>query len=152
MEQGRRIWNRETMQIIATFLAVSFAGLAILHLYWAGGGSVGLNSAVPTTEDTPIFTPGPVATTAVALLLAGFAMVALALGFGWISASLVPYATFMGYALGIVLILRAVGEFRYVGVFKRIKTSKFARYDTWLFSPFCLLAGLAFLLLAANTA
>ena len=140
------------MQIIATFLTVSFSGLAILHLYWVAGGSVGLNSALPTVDDTPIFTPGPVATAAVALLLAGFAIVALALGFGWVSAPWFPYATFMGFALGTILILRAVGEFRYVGVFKRIKTSKFARYDTWLFSPFCLLAGLAFLLLAANAA
>jgi hypothetical protein len=33
--------------------------------------------------------------------------------------------------------LRAIGDFRYVGFFKRIRDSKFARLDTLAYSPLC---------------
>jgi lipopolysaccharide/colanic/teichoic acid biosynthesis glycosyltransferase len=43
------------------------------------------------------------------------------------------------------LIARAVGEFKYVGFFKRVRDSKFATLDTFVYSPLCLLlaAGVA---------
>jgi hypothetical protein len=37
--------------------------------------------------------------------------------------------------------LRAVGDFRFVGFFKRVRGSVFARRDTWLYSPLCVLIG-----------
>jgi hypothetical protein len=43
-----------------------------------------------------------------------------------------------------VFVIRTVGDFRYVGFFKRYKHSMFAKYDTWLFSPLCLFLGAAF--------
>ena len=46
-------------------------------------------------------------------------------------------------AVGIVLLARAVGDFRYVGFFKRIHGTGFAIMDTRLYSPLCLLLGLA---------
>lgn len=137
------------MEAIAIFLIVSFVGLAALHLYWALGGKFGMSAALPEVDGEPVFTPGAAATVAVAFVLAGFALIALVLGFGT-GFALTPYAIFLGFAVGGALVLRAVGEFRYVGFFKRIKGSKFAAYDSWLFSPFCLLAGGAFLALAAG--
>lgn len=41
-----------------------------------------------------------------------------------------------GLALG--LLLRAVGDFRYVGFFKSVRDSRFATMDTWCYSPVCL--------------
>jgi len=41
-------------------------------------------------------------------------------------------------ALALVLLLRAIGDFRLVGFFKRIRGSRFARLDTVLYSPLCL--------------
>ena len=38
----------------------------------------------------------------------------------------------------VIFFLRFVGEFSYVGIFKRHKNSKFARMDTLLYSPLCL--------------
>jgi hypothetical protein len=32
---------------------------------------------------------------------------------------------------------RAIGEFRYVGLFKREHSTRFARLDTWLFTLSC---------------
>ena len=40
--------------------------------------------------------------------------------------------------------LRAIGDFRYVGFFKRVRDSSFARLDTLAYSPLC--AGLAVLI------
>ena len=45
-------------------------------------------------------------------------------------------------AVGVVLLARAVGDFRYVGFFKRVRGSRFATLDSRYFSPLCLLLGL----------
>jgi len=139
------------MQTIAILVAVAFAGLAILHIYWALGGKLDIKKVIPVANGDPVFTPGVLGTFAVAVALVCFAAVALALGFcGVISANYQPYLKFPGFAIGAVLIIRAIGEFRYVGFFKRVRGSDFSTYDSWIYSPFCLLAGGAFLLLAAS--
>jgi hypothetical protein len=46
------------------------------------------------------------------------------------------------------LLLRAVGEFRYVGLFKRVRGTKFAVLDTFVYSPLCLLLGAGVALVA----
>lgn len=43
--------------------------------------------------------------------------------------------------VGVVLVARAIGDFRYVGFFKRVRGSRFATLDSLLFSPFCLTLG-----------
>lgn len=44
--------------------------------------------------------------------------------------------------------LRSVGDFRYIGFFKRKRKSKFARLDTALYSPLCALIAIGALLAA----
>ena len=51
------------------------------------------------------------------------------------------------YALAIVLIIRAMGDFKYVGFFKTIKNTPFADYDTRYYSPLCLFLGLNILVI-----
>ena len=55
------------------------------------------------------------------------------------------WLAWLSYALAAGLLARAVGEFKYVGFFKRVRGSRFARLDTLLYSPLCLLlsAGVA---------
>ena len=73
----------------------------------------------------------------VALLLAA----ALSLEYiGVFSLPLPPWLTSLGmWMLGAVFLLRAVGDFRYVGFFKRHTDTRFARLDTLFYSPLCLL-------------
>jgi hypothetical protein len=54
--------------------------------------------------------------------------------------------SWLSYALALGLAARAVGEFKYVGFFKRVRGSRFATLDTWIYSPLCLLlaAGVAY--------
>ena len=47
-----------------------------------------------------------------------------------------------GWIIPIIFILRAIGEFKYVGFFKRIKQTEFGKLDTKFFSPLCLTIGL----------
>ena len=52
--------------------------------------------------------------------------------------------------LGAVFVLRAIGEFRTLGFFKTITGTDFAFWDTWLYTPLCLMIGLGALWLATT--
>jgi Protein of unknown function (DUF3995) len=56
------------------------------------------------------------------------------------------YLSWLCFALSLGLLARAIGEFRYVGFFKRVRGTRFAQLDTLVYSPLCLLlaAGVAF--------
>jgi hypothetical protein len=41
--------------------------------------------------------------------------------------------------IAVVLLLRAIGDFRFVGFFKTVKDTRFAVNDTYIFSPLCLI-------------
>lgn len=139
------------VQLIAIMVTIAFFGLSVMHIFWAVGGKRDSQKFIPADNGKPVFTPGLVGTLLVAVILAGFAALGLALGFkDAIAEAYQPYAKYAGFVVGAVLILRAIGEFRYAGFFKRVRGSEFATYDDFVYSPFCLLAGTAFFYLAAN--
>lgn len=136
--------------MIPALLASTLLALAGLHLYWAAGGTWASRQAIPEIHGQPAFTPSRLSTVAVALALMGAALAALLRGytlFGSFPGSPAHWATI---ALGLLFLLRAIGEFRLVGLFKRIRGTNFATWDTWLFSPLCLLIALAFFTIAAS--
>jgi hypothetical protein len=53
----------------------------------------------------------------------------------------------LGFA-GAAFVLRALVPTPWTGFFKRIRTTRWARYDSWLYSPLFLLLGSALLLIA----
>ncbi len=68
---------------------------------------------------------------------------------GQVSSPLTPWlARSATGVIGALFVLRAIGEFRLVGFFKRVRGTAFARWDTALFSPLSLAIGLAALWLA----
>ncbi|MDF2684113.1 MAG: conserved hypothetical rane protein [Brevibacillus sp.] len=122
--------------------------LSMLHLYWVVGGKWGLEAAIPRTEDDTrrLFSPGKAATVGVALLIL-FASYLLLAQSGFLYALLSEKLIRWGciFCAG-VFFLRAVGDFRYVGFFKRVRQTRFARNDAWIYCPLCLWLGLAFVL------
>ncbi len=52
--------------------------------------------------------------------------------------------------LGVIFVLRAIGEFRMLGFFKSIKGTDFAFWDTWLYTPLSLALGLGALWLVTT--
>jgi Zn-dependent alcohol dehydrogenase len=82
-----------------------------------------------------VLAPSRAATLVVAALLAASAAIVVGGVRGWD-----PRLVFRlgGAGIAVVLFARAVGDRRYIGFFKRIGDTEFARRDTWLYSPLCL--------------
>ena len=124
--------------IIAGLLIAVFAGLSLIHAYWLFGGRVGLLAAIPEIDGKPVFQPSAVAMLVVAIGLALCAVV-IAGTAGMLTLPLPPsVCAWLTRTLAVVLLLRAIGDFRLVGFFKRSHNSRFARLDTAVYSPLCL--------------
>lgn len=120
-----------------------FLGLSAIHVYWVLGGKWGLAAAVPTNaKGQPLFRPGPLATLVVAggLLLMGLAVLVRGglVQFDWLPDRVGEWSV---WAIAAVFLLRAIGDFRYVGFFKKEKESLFAKMDSKFYSPLCMLIG-----------
>lgn len=126
------------MTAIALSLVTIFLCLSLLHFYWLLGGRVGLHAAIPEIDGKPAFQPSATATLVVAIGLALCALLIAATA-GVLTLPL-PHSVlaWLTRALAFVLLLRAIGDFRLVGFFKRIRSSRFARLDTAVYSPLCL--------------
>jgi hypothetical protein len=124
---------------LAITVCVVFLALALWHFRMAFAPAAGDGGAVPSVDGKPLFVPSRGATVAVGVALMSFAaLVAFTAGLWPLD---VPRGglVWLSYALALGLLARAIGEFKYVGFFKRVRGSRFARLDTWVYSPLCLL-------------
>jgi hypothetical protein len=117
--------------------AVVLAGVGGLHVYWACGGRLGKSAVVPERDGRPLFSPSPAGTLLVAGLFLGGAACLLA-RLRVLGGSSPVAAGWCTWAMAAVFLLRAVGDFRYLGLFKRVRGSRFAFWDTRLYAPLCL--------------
>lgn len=152
--------GRRSVSIVATLKADLLAGLMTLalalaiiafaasfHFYWALGGRAGYSVSLPQRPDgVPVMAHrllwwrpaaagvalGLVALAA--LLLAHSGRLSLPLPLGLTKAALL--------AAGLAFVARALVPNRYVGFFKTLRTTRWARFDTRLYSPLFLLLGL----------
>jgi len=129
--------------VLSIILIVVFTIISGFHFYWLFGGKWGLTKVFPTTENQTTQLKLPlIATLFVALVFLFFAFTYL------VKSELIEfefpswYLVFIFWFIPIIFILRAIGEFKYVGFFKRIKTTEFGIADTKLFSPLCLGIGI----------
>jgi len=114
--------------------------LAGVHFYWAAGGKAGKGAAIPAANGRPVIKPSAFATMVVGVGLCAMAAV-LALRTGWLDLPVLPgngsLVEIAAWLIAVVFALRAIGDFRYVGFFKKIRDSRFARLDTLAYSPLC---------------
>jgi hypothetical protein len=65
----------------------------------------------------------------------------LALRIGWLKLPVIAGDNILvqiaAWLIAAVFALRAIGDFRYIGFFKRIRDTRFARLDTLAYSPLC---------------
>ncbi|MBZ9794572.1 DUF3995 domain-containing protein [Mesorhizobium sp. ES1-4] len=124
-----------TVAVIAFCTALLLLGSGF-HIYWGFGGRIGAGVALPQREDgTPAVKETAFGAMAVGLILAlvlllilGFAgMVRLPLSQQVLKAGIILWAA--------VFTGRAFSWSRYFGLFKRVRTTRFARYDSWFYSP-----------------
>lgn len=117
--------------------------IAGLHFFWAFGGRYGVNAAIPTNHEGKIMLnsagnfPSVFATLVVAFGLLAMALLHLE-KIQVLQWSLPNWIVNFGLKMiaGIFLI-RAIGEFQYVGFFKKIQGTTFAILDTKYYSPLC---------------
>jgi hypothetical protein len=125
--------------IAGAIASAVLAGIGVLHIVWAFGARPLSSGAIPTRADgSPLFAPGTGVTLGVAALLLVAAFLVLersGLGPGLLPG---PWPELGSAGVAGVLLLRGIGEFRYVGLFKRERTTAFARLDTLLFTPLVL--------------
>jgi hypothetical protein len=141
-------------QSVSTALAIAlggfWVGIAAMHAYWGVGGKWFTDRTYPHVPGQRIALPGKLACWAVTPVFLGFAWISVSVGGlagvgpGAALPELSPgWVLIAGHALAAICLLRAIGEFRYVGFFKRVRGTAFAWWDTRLYSPLCLIVGLA---------
>jgi Protein of unknown function (DUF3995) len=138
------------MQNTIGFLLTSiFLALAGIHFYWGLGGKWGLDAALPKTENNVnTINSGIVASFSVGFALIGI-VVFVSIKSNFMVFELPNFIAKYGLTtLAIAFFMRAIGDFKYAGFTKKIKTGKFAKYDTKFFTPLCFIIG--FLLLILN--
>ena len=133
-----------TLSVVSLVLTIVFFVLGGIHLYWALGGQWGFEHSLPTEGERGerVLKPRKIDTVMVGIGLLAFGVVYLGKS-GSIDLSQYEFILYyIRWAVPIIFILRAIGEFKYVGFFKKIKHTKFGRVDTKLFSPLCLAIGI----------
>ncbi len=117
-------------------LATVFLLLSGVHFYWAMGGKWWLSNALPMNEQGDhVLKPSKVPTTIVGVGLLGFGSFYIALFLG---TSVSVITSVVGWIIPSVFFLRAIGDFKYVGFFKRVKSTPFSKYDSRFYVPLCL--------------
>ncbi|MEP4948900.1 MAG: DUF3995 domain-containing protein, partial [Flavobacteriaceae bacterium] len=124
---------------------VTFIFLAGLHFYWAIFGIKDSSKVLHTNaKNNKTKVPGKFGAVFVGLVLLFFALIYINKVTFYIVSNWTGYASI---AIGILFIIRALGDFKYVGFFKSAKNSKFSALDTRYYSPLCLLLGVLILAL-----
>lgn len=122
--------------VVNTFI---FLLISLLHFYWAAGGRWSMGAVLPTSpQNGAIFTPGKWATAMVAtgLLLLAFISLSSTGIFLFIPGKFSFYGNLV---IAAIFLLRAIGDFKYVGLFKKITSTPFAANDTRIFTPLCMM-------------
>lgn len=132
-----------TTTILSLILLVTFTSLGFIHFYWLFGGKWGLEKALPTREvGEKAIEPPKIATVIVGIVLIVFGLIYL-MKSGLINFQVPNWIiTYGGWIISSIFILRAIGDFNYVGLFKKIRDTEFAKADSKWFIPLCLTIGI----------
>ncbi|MGE8064868.1 DUF3995 domain-containing protein [Pseudomonas sp. NPDC089569] len=139
---------------LAQWLVTMFAAISLVHVYWALGGEWATVVAVPQVpvegevQLQPAFKPQGWITFLVAGgLLAIALLVCLRVGW-WLPQVHHQALQWVISTVATLLFARAIGDSDLMGFFKEVKDSRFARWDTWVYSPLCVLLGSGLLAVA----
>lgn len=126
------------MNVITVIQGVNllvFLLLGGIHLYWVFGGTWGAPYAIPSDANgKPVFKPRKMGT----LLVAGCLIIAALLS---VEVIFIGKSAFL--FIGLLFGLRVIGDFKYVGLGKKIKNTRFARKDATVFIPLCIYLSLS---------
>jgi hypothetical protein len=130
--------------VISIIIFLILLSLSCLHFYWAFGGKKGKENAIPVNiNNEKIMNPTIISTLFVGIILLLFGLMNI------IKTKIIDVAlpeiieNYCLWVIAILFLLRAIGEFKYIGFFKKIKNTKFSIMDTKVYSPLCLFIGIS---------
>jgi len=136
------------LSVLSLMLSIVFLVLAVIHFNWLFGGTFGFELSLPTKENGErVLNPKKIDSASVGLALLTFC------GFYFyklgITALFLPHwvMEYTGWIISILFFIRAIGDFKYVGFFKKVKETTFGKMDTTYFSPLCLVISMVGILI-----
>lgn len=123
--------------MVNIILALIFLILSLLHVYWAFGGKWALEGVIPDIDGKLNEIPGTFLTLLVAfglLAMGGFYFFQELYGFTNVDTWWVKY---IKWIIPSIFLIRVIGDFKYVGLFKNRKEGLFAKRDTMIYVPLC---------------
>ncbi|MEQ8627563.1 DUF3995 domain-containing protein [Ekhidna sp.] len=127
-------YNYLCYSLFLIFLALSF-----LHFYWAFFGNWGFEQALPKNVDGSLV----LAPTSIDSVIVGTALLFFALFYLFLASQVIRIPKWInrtfGWLIPIIFLIRAIGDFRYVGFLKTVDSTSFAQTDYLFYSPLCLL-------------
>jgi hypothetical protein len=138
--------------MIKVLVAVNaVVAIAVIHFYWALGGTWAAKAVLPVKADGQLtFKPGFIATFFVGLVFIVLTFITLGnldLFKNYISLQYFAFATAF---IAAIFFIRFVGDFKFVGITKKIKNTVFANNDTKYYTPLCLLLAIINLIIAGK--
>jgi hypothetical protein len=122
--------SERVFQVGAAVTTITLIAAALVHVYWAAGGSWMADRATPTTSGRAV-APGPVPTLAVAAALGVFSALVSLVAFD----AGPDQARWLVIAGVVVFGLRAIGDTKVAGFTKTVRDSAFASADDRWFTP-----------------
>lgn len=122
---------------LAILNATIFLLLGALHFYWVLGYKWALDVVVPSKPTgEKMRNSSAAASMVVGFGLCMIAVVHLANARLWLTEfpQRIKYSTL---AIAIIFLLRTMGDFKWVGLFKKVTTTPFAKKDTRYYVPLC---------------
>ncbi|WP_196889923.1 DUF3995 domain-containing protein [Aureivirga sp. CE67] len=128
---------------------IIFLFLSLIHFFWLTGSTLWLEYAIPTNENyEKLLAPTNFDTLFVGLMLLFFAIIYLWKFQGKEIQNKV--IKFFYWFVPIIFIIRSIGDFKYLGFFKTVTNTSFAKADSFLFAPLCLFLGISGLIIVLN--
>ena len=117
-------------------LTLVFLGIAFVHIYWAFGGNWGKQAAVPTNSaGIPLFVPGFFSCFSVGTIFLFLSILINQKVFNFIPDNI---SNLLLLVASLAFLVRAIGDFNYVGFFKKVNNTIFSKKDNYYYSPLCL--------------
>ncbi len=126
--------------ILSILLSLILIAHGIIYFNWVIGGTFGFAESLPTKESGErVLNPKRIDSAIVGIGLTAFGIF-YTLKSGLIEHNLPEWIMkYGGWIIPSIFLLRAIGEFKYLGFFKSVKNTNFGKLDTKLFAPLCLL-------------
>jgi|TARA_B110000037_G_scaffold8373_1_gene9006 hypothetical protein len=124
-------------------LSLIFFLIGAIHFSWAFGVKFGYEEVIPKNEKgEKLFSPKKPECIIMAMIFFLLVIFYLIKG-NFISLKIYEWLLeYSGWFISILFLIRAIGDFKYVGIFKSIKTTDFAKWDNKLYVPLCLIISL----------